>query len=267
MSTAPDPATEFPWTLPSMRLDGRTALVTGAGAGLGAGIAIGLAQAGADVTLMARTRAPLEQLKLRIESLGGKATVAPCDVTDRTALRAAVAAMPVLDILVNNAGTNFPEPMVDVTDEHLDAIIDLNIRSAYCVAQAALKKMLEHPERKARGGVILNMSSQMGHVGSPNRTVYCMSKHAVEGLTKAMAVELAPQGIRVCSIAPTFVDTPLVRRVVNTPEKRAFIMDRIPMGKLATVEDIMAAAVYLASPAASMVTGTSLVVDGGWTAP
>ena len=189
-----------------------------------------------------------------------------CDVTDRAALRAAIAALPVLDILVNNAGTNFPEPIAEVTDEHLDTIIDLNVRSVYVAAQAAVIKMREHAGRKARGGVIINMSSQMGHVGSPNRTVYCMTKHAVEGFTKALAVELAPQNIRVVSIAPTFVDTPLVQRVVNTPERRAFVMDRIPMGMLATVEQIAAAAVYLASPAAGMTTGTSLVVDGGWTA-
>ncbi|MFO1320503.1 MAG: SDR family oxidoreductase [Burkholderiales bacterium] len=266
MDTNDGATPEYGWTLPSMRMDGRVALVTGAGAGLGAGIAIGLAQMGAEVVVMARTRESLEKVRDRIASFGGRATIAVCDVTDAAALRKAIADLPVLDILVNNAGTNFPEPVVEVSDEHLNSIIDLNVRSVYVAAQAAVRKMLEHPERTARGGVIINMSSQMGHVGSPNRTVYCMTKHAVEGLTKAMAVELATQGIRVNSIAPTFVDTPLVRRVVNTPAKREFIMSRIPMGVLATVEDIMAAAVYLASPAAAMVTGTSLVVDGGWTA-
>ncbi len=126
--------------------------------------------------------------------------------------------------------------------------------------------MLEDRSRAEKGGVVINVSSQMGHVGSPNRTVYCMTKHALEGLTKAMAVELAPQNIRVNSIGPTFTDTPLMRKVVNTPEKREFIMSRIPMGKLASLKDIAAAAVYLASPAAAMVTGTQLIVDGGWTA-
>ena len=252
--------------LSSFRLDGRTALVTGASAGLGAGIARALAQAGAEVVLMARSRDALDATVAEITAEGGRASALQCDVTDRAALRAAIAALPVLDILVNNAGTNFPEPIAEVTDEHLDVIIDLNVRSVYVAAQAGVIKMREHADRKVRGGVIINMSSQMGHVGSPNRTVYCMTKHAVEGFTKALAVELAPQNIRVVSIAPTFVDTPLVQRVVNTPERRAFVMDRIPMGMLATVEQIAAAAVYLASPAAGMTTGTSLVVDGGWTA-
>ncbi len=255
------------WKLPSFRLDGRVALVTGASAGLGAGIAMGFAEAGAEVVIMARTQSALDDIVAKITARGGKATAIACDVTDTAALRAAISGMPRLDILVNNAGTNFPEPIVDVSDEHLDIMLDLNVKSVYVAAQAAVRKMLEAPDRVARGGVIINMSSQMGHVGSPNRTTYCMTKHAVEGLTKAMAVELAPQGIRVVSIAPTFVDTPLVQRVVNTPEKRAFIHARIPMGHLASVEDVMAAAVYLASPAASMVTGSALLVDGGWTAP
>ena len=253
--------------LPALfRLDGRIALVTGASAGLGAGIARALAEAGAEVFLMARSREPLEALAGEIAGAGGRARALPCDVTDTAGLRAAVSGLPALDILVNNAGTNIPEPVTAVTEEHLDTILGLNVRAVYLAAQAAVRRMLGDPERARRQGVILNLSSQMGHVGSPNRTVYCMTKHAVEGLTKALAVELAPSGIRVNSIAPTFVDTPLVRRVVDTPEKRAFVMDRIPMGRLATVEDVAAAAVYLASPAAAMVTGTSLLVDGGWTA-
>ncbi|MBI1396667.1 MAG: glucose 1-dehydrogenase [Betaproteobacteria bacterium] len=257
---------ELSASLPPFRLDGRLALVTGASGGLGAAIAIGFAQAGAEVALMARRRDSLEAVAERIASLGGRCRVVPCDVTDDAALRGAIGGLDRLDVLVNNAGTNFPEPITEVTDEHLDTMLALNVRSVYVASQAAVRKMLEDPGRATRGGVILNMSSQMGHVGSPNRTVYCMTKHALEGFTKALAVELAPRGIRVNSIAPTFVDTPLVRRVVNTPERRDFVMSRIPMGHLASVEDIMAAAVYLASPAAAMVTGTSLVVDGGWTA-
>lgn len=252
--------------LPSYRLDGRLALVTGASAGLGAAIAIGMAQAGAEVAIMARSREGLERVAARIRGDGGRCTAIACDVTDTAALRRAIAGLARLDVLVNNAGTNFPEPIVEVSDEHLDAMLALNVRSVYLATQAAVRKMLEDPQRRERGGVILNMSSQMGHVGSPNRTAYCMTKHAVEGFTKALAVELAPQGIRVNSIAPTFVDTPLVRRVVTTPERREFVLSRIPMGRLATLEEIVGAAVYLASPAASMVTGTSLVVDGGWTA-
>jgi NAD(P)-dependent dehydrogenase (short-subunit alcohol dehydrogenase family) len=252
--------------LPSFRLDGMTALVTGASAGLGAGIAEAFAQCGAEVVLLARSREALEAVAERIAARGGQCRVATCDVTDTGALRDVIAAMPRLDVLVNNAGTNFPEPISEVTDEHLDTMLALNVRSVYLAAQAAVRKMLEDPGRKERGGAIINMSSQMGHVGSPNRTVYCMTKHAVEGFTKALAVELATTGIRVNSVAPTFVDTPLVRRVANTPAKREFIMNRIPMGALARIGDVAAAAVYLASPAASMITGTSLVVDGGWTA-
>ena len=252
--------------LPSFRVDGRVALVTGAGAGLGAGIAVGLAEAGADVVLVARTRTPLETVARRIEALGRRATVAVCDVTDSERLRAIVAGLSGLDILVNNAGTNHPEPFIEVSDAHLDAMLSLNVRAAFVAAQAAVRKMLEDQARQEKGGAIVNISSQMGHVGSPNRTVYCMTKHALEGLTKAMAVELAPTGIRVNSIGPTFVDTPLVRRVVDTPAKRDFVLSRIPMGRLARVEDIMAAAVFLASPAAAMITGAHLLVDGGWTA-
>jgi NAD(P)-dependent dehydrogenase (short-subunit alcohol dehydrogenase family) len=252
--------------LPSFRLDGKVALVTGAGRGLGAAIAQGCAQAGAEVILLGRTRSYLEDLSAKIGADKGRSRVVECDVTNDKALRDAIATLPNLDILVNNAGTNFPEPFLDVSDDHLDTMLALNVRAFFVAAQAAVKKMLADKKRPDRGGVIINMSSQMGHVGSPNRTVYCMTKHALEGLTKAMAVELAPHNIRVNSIGPTFADTPLVRNIVDTPEKREFIMSRIPMGKLVSLGEIAAAAVYLASPAAAMVTGTHLIVDGGWTA-
>ena len=250
--------------LPSFRLDGKVALVTGAGTGLGAAIAMGLAQSGAEVLLVGRTQLTLEETSVSIAKRGGRSRVLVCDVTESVAIRQVISALPQLDILINNAGTNFPEPFVNVTDEHLDAMLVLNVRAAFVVAQAAARKMLEDSSRA--DAAIINLSSQMGHVGSPNRTVYCMTKHALEGLTKAMAVELAPQKIRVNSIGPTFTDTPLVRRVVDTAEKQAFVMSKIPMGKMARLEDIMAAAVFLASPAAAMITGTHLIVDGGWTA-
>lgn len=252
--------------LPSFRLDGQLALVTGAGSGIGAGIAVGLAEAGADVVLVGRTRGPLDETALQVRAHAREATVLSCDVTDRSAIRDAFAALPRLDILVNSAGVSIPEPLLDVADASLDAMVDLNVTALFVTSQAAARKMLEDPDRRRKGGAILNISSQMGHVGAVNRTVYCMTKHAVEGLTKAMAIELAPHRIRVNSIGPTLVDTPLARRIVDTPEKRSYFESRIPLGSLARIEDMMAAAVYLASPAAAMVTGAHLLVDGGWTA-
>ena len=175
--------------------------------------------------------------------------------------------MPALDVLVNNAGSNIPEPFIEVSEEHLDRLLALNVRAAFLAAQAAAKKMLESPERKSRGGAIVNMSSQMGHVGAVNRSVYCLTKHALEGLTKAMALELAAHGIRVVSIAPTFVETPLYQRMTEAkPEFAQWVRERIPAGSVGQPEDVAAAVVFAASPAASLMTGTSLVIDGGWTA-
>lgn len=238
-------------------LDGQVALVTGAGRGLGRAIALALAGAGAQVIAVARTAADLDSLRHE-----GGALIRPmvADVLDTT-FYAEVEALERLDILVNNAGGNKPMPMVEVDDETLDRLLALNIRSVYKTAQAAARRMV------AQGsGVIVNMSSQMGRVGSPRRTVYCLSKHAVEGLTKAMAVELAPNGVRVVSVAPTFVLTPMTEPMFANPDFSAFVMDRIPMKKLASVEDVANAVVFLASPAAGLITGESLAIDGGWTA-
>ena len=212
--------------------------------------------------LAARTRDDLESAAAEIRADGGRAHTVVVDVTAADPLRKAIAALPSLDVFVNNAGGNIPEPFVDVSDEHLDRLLSLNVRAAFIAAQAAAKKMLA----SARGGAIINMSSQMGHVGAVNRTVYCMTKHALEGLTKAMALELAPHGIRVVSIAPTFIETPMTKPMFAKPEFGKWVRDRIPAGRVGQPEDVAAAVVFAASPAASLVTGTSLVIDGGWTA-
>ena len=237
-------------------LDGKSAVVTGASRGIGRSIAIALAQAGAKVKAVARGADELADLAreyANIEPFVADATT--------SGFQTALAAQEV-DILVNNAGTNRPLPMVEVPAETLDLMLDLNVRAAYLVAQAAVRSMIAH----GRGGAIVNITSQMGHVGSPRRTVYCMTKHALEGLTKAMAVELAPYGIRVNSVAPTFIETPMTKPMLDDPEFRRFVLDMIPLGRVGQPEDVAAAVVYLCSPAAAMVTGTSLLVDGGWTA-
>lgn len=250
----------------AFRLDGRTALVTGAGRGLGRAGAEALAAAGADLILVSRTQRELEDVAGQARAAGVKAQVAVCDVKDGAALRRLFATLEALDIVVNNAGGNIPEPFVDVTEENLDHLLNLNVRAAFLVAQAAARRMLDDPIRKEQGGVIINMSSQMGHVGAAGRTVYCMTKHAIEGLTKAMAVELAPHNIRVNSIAPTFIETPMTAPFFAKPEFRNWVLDRIPRGRLGQLSEVAAAIVFLASPAASLMTGSSLVLDGGWTA-
>jgi NAD(P)-dependent dehydrogenase (short-subunit alcohol dehydrogenase family) len=244
------------------RLDGKVALVTGAGRGIGRAVALALAAAGAEVVANSRTPAELETLAGEIAAAGGRARALPFDVTDSAAARAAIAGLPRLDILVNNAGMNRPQPFLEVDDATLDRLIALNIKAAFVVAQAAARPMVA-----VGSGVIVNMSSQMGHVGSErNRTAYVMTKHAIEGLTKAMAVELAPKGVRVVSIAPTFVMTPLTKPFFDDPETKKWILDRIPLGRAGTVEEVANAVVFLASPAAALVTGSSLLADGGWTA-
>lgn len=240
------------------RLDGRTALVTGAGMGLGRACALALAAAGAHVIAVARTGADLATLAAEA---AGSVDVWTADATE-PAFLARVEALPRLDVLVNNVGANKPEPFTAVTEETLDRLLTLNVRSAFLVAQAAVRAML----RGGTGGSVIHMTSQMGHVGSPNRTVYCMTKHALEGLSKAMAVELAPQGVRVNCVAPTFIETPMTAPMLADPQFRRFVLDRIPLGRTGTAEEVAAAVVFLASPASSLITGTSLLVDGGWTA-
>lgn len=242
----------------SDRLEGQVALVTGAGKGIGRGCAEALASRGAKVIAVARTDADLDELA---GQSSGRIEPWSLDVTSDEILER-IDGIDGLSILVNNAGGNRPQPFLDVDEESLDLVLDLNVRAAFRVSQAAARVM----QRQSTQGSIVQMSSQMGHVGSPERSVYCMTKHAIEGLTKAMAVELAPLGIRVNAVAPTFVETPLTQPMLDDPSFRNFVMDRIPMRKLASIDDVVAAVLYLVSPGAGMVTGHSLVVDGGWTA-
>lgn len=254
-------ATRLPRT-PSFRLDGRRALVTGAGRGIGLALAAALAQAGAHVVLAARTATEIEDAAAAIRADGGSAEPLVLDVNDLPAVRATLAAQPALDILINNAGTNRPRDFLAVTEDDYDAITTLNLRAAFFVAQAVAQRMVTD----GRKGSIIHISSQMGHVGGARRTVYCMTKHGIEGLTKAMAIDLAPHGIRVNSIGPTFIETPLTAPFWQDKSFLADTLRRIKLGRLGQVEDLMGAAVYLASDAAALVTGTSIVVDGGWTA-
>ena len=241
-------------------LEGRVVLVSGAGRGIGRAVALAFAAAGAHTIALARTPADLDAL---VAESGGRIEPWVADVTQEDCYRR-IEALGHLDVLVNNAGTNRPQPMAEVEPATLDGIIDLNIRAVYRVSQAAARVMLR--AAPGRGGSIIHMSSQMGHVGAARRTVYCMSKHAVEGLTKAMAVELAPAGIRVNSVAPTFIETPLTRPMLEDADFRESVNANIPLGRVGQPEDVVGAVLFLASDAARFITGDSLKVDGGWTA-
>ena len=242
-------------------LEGRTALVTGAGRGIGCGCAEALARAGADVVAVSRSPDELARVAAEVRALGRHARPVALDVTDSKSIRQLVSGLPRLDVLVVSAGANIPAPLLDVSGEQLDALLALNVRATFMTLQAAARRMVD-----AGGGSIVLISSQMGHVGAEQRSVYCMTKHAVEGLTKAAAVELAPRGVRVNAVAPTFVETPMTAPFLAEPAFRAEVEERIPLGRLGRVEDVAAGVVFLASDAAALVTGTSLLVDGGWTA-
>ncbi|SAK81894.1 short chain dehydrogenase [Caballeronia catudaia] len=244
-------------------LEGKHAVVTGAGRGLGADIAALLARSGAHVYLLSKDAAELDVVAERIHRNGGACTPVTCDLLKDDQLERAFGELPRLDILVNNAGTNIPARLADVTTSDLEFVIGLNIRATFLATRAAVRKMLESDAADDRA--IISISSQMGHVGAPERSVYCMTKHAMEGLTKALAVELAPR-IRVNTVAPTFVDTPMTQPFFENEQFRDWVFDRIPMGRLLSGEQVAAAVLYLASPAAAMITGTSLRIDGGWTA-
>ncbi len=247
---------------PSSRLDGRRALVTGGGRGIGLAAAAALAQAGAHVTIAARSSDEITTATKAIEASGGNARALVLDVLDVGAVFRAVADAEPFDILVNNAGTNRPGPFTAVTPDDYNAIMDLNVRAAFFVAQAVVQRLVQ----AGRPGSIINMSSQMGQTGAANRTVYCASKHALEGLTKAMAVELGPHGIRVNTLCPTFVETPMTRPFLQDPSFASAVLSKIKLGRVGQIEDLMGAIVFLAGAGSALMTGAALVVDGGWTA-
>jgi len=247
---------------PSFRLDGKRALVSGAGRGLGLACAAALAGAGAHTVLCARSEKEIAEVAAAIKGDGGSAETMTLDVTDIECVRRSISDIEPFDILVNNAGTNRPKSMLDVTVDDYDSVLNLNLRSAFFVAQTVAVRMVQ---ARCRGSII-HISSQMGHVGGPQRSLYCASKWGLEGLSKAMALDLAPHGIRVNTIAPTFVETPMTKPFFEDPIFLASVLQKIKLGRLGIVEDIMGAVVFLASAASQLMTGTSLVVDGGWTA-
>lgn len=247
---------------PSFRLDGRRALVSGAGRGIGLAAAAALAEAGAHVTLCARTASEIGEAAATFNKRGFSADTLALDVTDVTAFRSAIDAREPFHAFVNNAGTNRPNPFTDVPIEDFDTVMNLNVRAAYFAAQSVARRMIAAGVR----GSIINMSSQMGHVGGANRSLYCASKWAMEGFSKAMALDLAPQGIRVNTLCPTFIETPMTRPFFENAAFKESVLSKIKLGRIGTVEDLMGAIVFLAGDASALMTGSSLMIDGGWTA-
>ena len=252
--------------LQKFEVKNKTALVTGAGKGIGKASAIALAEAGADLIILSRTLPDLNKVKKQINKLKRKCTVFECDVSNVEEVKSVFKQINLLDILVNNAGTNRPEHFTKIKKEDMDYVVDLNLKASFHVAQMASKLMIKAKNRKSIGGSIINISSQLGKVGAPKRSIYNMTKFGIEGLTRGMALDLAKDNIRVNTVCPTFVETPMVKKFFKDKKFKTQMINNIPLGRLATESDIATAVVYLASNASSMITGSSLVIDGGWTA-
>lgn len=247
---------------PSFRLDGRCALVTGASSGIGLAAAVALAEQGAEVWLAARREAELQDVAKTMQAEGFTVHVLPLDISDVVKTEAAFAALPAFDVLVNSAGIARHGPAIDTTPEDFDDAVSLNFRAAYFLTRTVAKRLIT----AGKPGSLINISSQMAHVGGIDRAVYSASKHALEGMTKSMAIEWGPHGIRVNTIAPTFIRTPMTAATFSNPERAQWIASKIKLGRVGELEDIMGAVAFLASDAANLITGTSLIVDGGWTA-
>lgn len=247
---------------PSFRLDGRRALVTGASSGIGLGCAAALAEAGAHVVCAARSADKLNEVVAALRSEGWSAEALAMDLADFVGLTDALRSQDPFDIVVNSAGMARHAPALETEPADFDAVLNVNLRGAYFLAAGAGRGMIE----AGRAGSIITISSQMAHVGGIDRAVYAASKHAIEGMTKSMAIEWGPHNIRVNTICPTFIRTPLTKATFANPERVAWIAEKIKLGRIGEVEDIMGAVVFLASDASALVTGTALLVDGGWTA-
>ena len=252
--------------LKQINLKNKIALVTGAGKGIGKACAIALAQAGAKVILISRTKNDLDKVTKIIKKTKGSSQSFICDVTHTSKFNEIVSSFKRLDILVNNAGSNRPEHFIKVKKADMDYIVNLNLKACFNIAQICTKKMLEAKNRKKIGGSIINMSSQMGKVGGPIRSVYNMTKFGLEGLTRGMALDLASKNIRVNTVCPTFVLTPMVKNFFKNKKFKNNTIKNIPLGRVAEESDVATAVAFLAADSSAMITGTSLVVDGGWTA-
>ena len=249
-----------------INLRNRTALVTGAGKGLGKACAIALAEAGAKVFILSRTKSDLDKVDKIIKKTQGYSKSFVCDVTDLISFKKILKKINKLDILVNNAGTNRPEHFTKVKKENMEYLTDLNMKAIFNIAQLCSQKMVKQKNRKKIGGSIIHMSSQLGKVGCGGRNVYNMNKFGVEGLARAMAFELAKYNIRVNTVCPTFVETPMVKKFFKNKQFKKNVIKNIPLGRIAKESDVATAVAFLAADSSAMITGTSLVVDGGWTA-
>ena len=252
--------------LKNYNLKNKTAVVTGAGKGIGRACAIALAEAGANLIIISRTQKDLNEVSKKIKKLKSKCKSYVCDITNYNQIKNIINKIPKIDILINNAGNNIPEHFTKVKTRNMEYLVRINTIATFNLAQLCALKMIKTKNRKKIGGAIVNMSSQMGHVGGPIRSVYNMTKFGLEGLTKGMSIDLAKFNIRVNTVCPTFVVTPMTKKFLKNKKFKRETLNNIPIGRFAELSEVASAAVFLASDAASMITGTSLLVDGGWTA-